>query len=227
MARFSLTQDQQIAAHIPAVRQVVKSKKSPAVVYLYTSERDGKPSAMAFYGKAGKPAFWCRFRDAERRAAYVANWLKACDERAAYKADTRAKRAAYVHDVKPGDIFRSSWGYDQTNIDYYQCVRLIGSHMMEVREIQQQSEETLSMQGKCVPAPGQWATEAYTDEDYKREHGCYPRRDKASFRVKVQGYEGGEPYFKVASYANATRIKPVAEVAGVKMYAASHWTAYA
>lgn len=26
--------------------------------------------------------------------------------------------------VKPGDIFRCSWGYDQTNVDWYQVVKL-------------------------------------------------------------------------------------------------------
>lgn len=26
--------------------------------------------------------------------------------------------------VKVGDIFRNSWGYDQTNVDYYQAVRV-------------------------------------------------------------------------------------------------------
>lgn len=44
-ARFSLTQEQQIATHVPAVRQVIKSKKSPAIAYLYTFQgyQGGEP----------------------------------------------------------------------------------------------------------------------------------------------------------------------------------------
>jgi hypothetical protein len=197
---------------------------------VYTYQRAGGTYALAFRGTAGKPEWHYRFKTEGARDQRIDEFFASIQHHKTSKAERRQKASAYRHDVKPGDIFRASWGYDQTNIDYYQVVRLIGEHMAEVREIQQQSEDTAYMQGKCVPMPGAWATEAYYDgdaEQYKAEHGLYPRRDKAPFRVKIQGHEGGEPYFRVASYCSASRIKPLAEIAGAKVFAASHWTAYA
>lgn len=196
---------------------------------LYTYERAGKVYAVAFWGGAGRPTWHYSFRSPESREAKAAEFFASLAATAEYKAKRKAERTAFVHDVKPGDIFRSSWGYDQTNIDYYQCVALVGSRMMEVREIGQQRNETGWMQGDCVPAPGQWATEAdYSPqgEAYKAQHGQYPRKAKAPFRVLIQG-ANGEPCFRVASYAHAYRIKPAVEIGGAKVYAPSHWTAYA
>ena len=41
------------------------------------------------------------------------------------KADRREQRKLTKdHDVKVGDIYYTSWGYDQTNIDFYEVVPL-------------------------------------------------------------------------------------------------------
>jgi hypothetical protein len=45
--------------------------------------------------------------------------------------------------------------------------------------------------------------------------------------VKISRASDGEPSFRVASYASAYRIKPVAVIADKPIFAESHWTAYA
>jgi hypothetical protein len=213
---------------VPENSQLDQRSGDHGEVYAY--ELCGKVYAIAFRGSAGKPEWHYSFRTPERREEKISEFFDSIARHQEYKEKRRAEKSAFVHDVKPGDIFRSSWGYDQTNIDYYQCVALIGSRMMEVREIGQQSEETAYMQGKCVPVPGLWLTEADyspSGEAYKAEHGHYPRKEKAPFRVLIQGSGNEEPYFRVASYANAYRINPIAEVSGVKVFRESHWTAYA
>lgn len=37
--------------------------------------------------------------------------------------------------VKVGDLFRTSWGYEQTNNDFFQVVELVGSMSVRVREV--------------------------------------------------------------------------------------------
>jgi len=37
--------------------------------------------------------------------------------------------------IKTGDIFKCSWGYDQTNTDFYQVVRVISEKTIELRMI--------------------------------------------------------------------------------------------
>lgn len=37
--------------------------------------------------------------------------------------------------VKVGDFFSASWGYDQTNVDYFQVIELVGETSVRVREV--------------------------------------------------------------------------------------------
>lgn len=162
-------------------------------------------AAICFGGKRSKPDWHFRFASTERMQAKIDEHLNILDAWNKRKAKMKAQRTA-PHDVKVGDVFRSSWGYDQTNIDFYEVTRLIGKSTVEVRPIAQDSMETLSMQGECVPLRGQYIGE--------------PRQHRVSMA-------GGEPSIAVRSFANAYRMKPVAVVAGVPMFQSSHWTAYA
>jgi len=83
-----------------------------------------------------------------------------------------------------GDLFVSSWGYGQTNIDYFQVVGVKGK-MIEVCRIQgaNLSYDARCFQGTTKPVPNAFTSEA--------------RRYLVRFNAE------DKPYFKVASYANA------------------------
>lgn len=181
--------------------------------------------AMAFSGKRTKPDWHYRFRSEELLAARVSEFVEGLKKRAEEKAANRKEAKEWKHSVKVGDIFRSSWGYDQTNIDYYEVTKIIGKSYVEIREINQLRVETLSMQGECVPAPGSFATEP----DYTQEKidGAYPRKLKETRRVKVQKGFQGAPYIRVRSFATAGLHQPIEVAPGVKVFAPDHWTAYA
>jgi hypothetical protein len=38
------------------------------------------------------------------------------------------KAKAFQHNVKVGDIFNTSWGYDQTNVEFFEVVDVRGKH---------------------------------------------------------------------------------------------------
>ena len=40
-----------------------------------------------------------------------------------------------AHSLKVGDIVDSSWGYDQTNVNFYQVIEVVGAHTVKIREI--------------------------------------------------------------------------------------------
>ena len=124
--------------------------------------------------------------------------LKEKNNRLAQKRAELAK----PHDVKVGDIFRCSWGYDQTNIDYYQVVELKGKRGVMIREICAMSETIGFAQGVCVPEKNTFKGEAMLKKINER----------GSIRI--------------ASYASAHRITPK-KVAGVEVFESSSWTAYA
>ena len=52
--------------------------------------------------------------------------------------------------VKVGDIFVCSWGYDQTNVDYYK-VLAVKNKSVVIAEVGQSRNYTGNMQGECVP----------------------------------------------------------------------------
>ena len=57
--------------------------------------------------------------------------------------------------VSLGDIFYSSWGYDQTNIDFYEVVAIKpGSLMIEIRERQKKIVRSSGSQNYVVPDSG-------------------------------------------------------------------------
>lgn len=179
----------------------IRSKNSPAVAYLI--EGRGKPCAMGFFGNAVKPTFHYSFRTVERRAEYVAQWLKDMDATQARRLERKAERKAFAHTLTVGAVLRSSWGYDQTNIEFFEVIALIGKSMVEIREIAQERTDTGHMSGDCVPTPG--------------EYIGAPMRKRVLEGNSID-IHGGFGY---------ARPVEVTIVAGAKVYAASHWTAYA
>lgn len=60
--------------------------------------------------------------------------------------------------VKVGDIFTYSWGYDQTNVDYYEVVGVTPSgKSVRVRQIaERETYDAHMMTGTSVPVPGKY-----------------------------------------------------------------------
>ena len=193
--------------HIPSGYQLIaKDERYGFEVYGIES-----PSVIAicFAGKAIKPMWHYRFQDIVRRNARIDETLKNIIEVREYKDKQKKQRleASASHDVKPGDVFRCSWGYDQTNIDYYQVLSVSGQ-MAVISEIGCESEETGFMQGESVPALDRFIGETR--------------------KVRIQRYSmDSEPYFRVNSFSNARRMTPVAKVGDKPVFNSSHWTAYA
>ena len=162
------------------------------------------PRAIAFGGKGNKPLWKYRFRTIESFNKQISYALAVYMRKDEIKKEYKAKRSA-PHDVKVNDIFRCSWGYDQTNIDYYQVTKVLGS-FVEICRIRCESVETLSMQGESVPSLNSFIGDAM--------------RKKVSMLTN-------KPSISINSFSTAFRMEPIATIGGAKLYESSHWTAYA
>ena len=91
------------------------------------------------------------------------------------------KEVPQSNTVKINDIFYSSWGYDQTNIDFYMVVEVTKSSV-KVVSIGEDRTYTGPMQGNCVPNLNNKGNEVIT---------------------KRLNYYNNKPSFKIASYASA------------------------
>jgi hypothetical protein len=85
-------------------------------------EQNGVLYGVAFAGKANKPLWNYRFSN---RAQLEKEIEKTTNDRKShmdFAQKRQQERKQFSHTLKEGDILYSSWGYDQTNIDFYQVV---------------------------------------------------------------------------------------------------------
>lgn len=71
---------------------------------------------------------WYGYKDEETIRKALDNAENA--DTPAPKSETKNK-----YGVKVGDIFSSSWGYEQTNVDFFQVIALVGESSVRVREV--------------------------------------------------------------------------------------------
>lgn len=178
----------------------VTSKRALYTAYLYTNA-SGEPCARAFAGKAIKPAIRLRYRCDRSRASHIAEFAQRLEAAEDRKIERRAARNS-GHQLKAGDVLSAMWGYEQTNIDYYEVTKLIGKTMVEVREIASERKGDAYMQGECTPVPGHYI-------------GAPKRRKADGTCVRVDGIR------------RASKEEPTAYVGGRPLYRARRWTAYA
>lgn len=102
----------------------------------WTYEERGLFFAMGFRGKSAKPSYHYRYSTAEKREQSVSEGLaenrRRHMQREAEKAQARAQRKAFTTSLEVGDVVYASWGYDQTNVEYYQVVEVLPSRKQVV-----------------------------------------------------------------------------------------------
>jgi hypothetical protein len=107
-----------------------------AVVYVYESA--GRPCALIFVGKQNKPIRHAQYRSTERREQDVREYIENRRRVEEYKAEQAAKRRGFQHSYKVGDVLHYSWGYEQTNCEFYQVVSVTPG-TVTIREIAQKA----------------------------------------------------------------------------------------
>ena len=106
----------------PEDAQELRRPGLEAVAYVYKLP-SGKPAAICFGGKRSKPDIHGYFTSDDARTTYINEWFDGLQRRQAMNAQRKRERDEYKHDLAVGDILVHSWGYDQTNVDFYQVVK--------------------------------------------------------------------------------------------------------
>jgi len=135
--------------YIPKNSRLVAGPAGGAV-YTYESEK-GTCYAVAFRGSAARSEWHHSYKNAEQRAEHVAAFHRSLQQSADYRAKKAAEKRAWVNTAKVGDILNTSWGYDQTNVDFFVVTKVSGKRVW-VREIAADIEQTGFMSGKTWPA---------------------------------------------------------------------------
>lgn len=139
--------------------------------------------------KAIKPFINCWVRTAEHRDKMIENAIKNYEYGQAEKEKRKAERRgnpAQWELVQVGFIFHCSWGYDQTNNDFYQVIDKKGQ-FVTLRAIRQNS----------IPSPG-----FSPMSDHRTAVKDAFLENSKPFVKKVQ-FSGGRPYITMNSYSSA------------------------
>lgn len=116
-----------------------------------------------YYPRAKNPFCNAAFLSPEQREEYKQKQIKAFYELLELRKKRRDERKTTPEKLsvlKIGDIFNNSWGYDQTNQDYYQLIELKGTVGI-FRELSQERESTGFMQGRCKPIKDEFIGEPF------------------------------------------------------------------
>ena len=129
------------AAQIEAIKEknplgFVVERIADLVIVNYVSQfRDAKKPCVKIWKSNGAHPFAnYYFHTLEQRSDYVDRQIKSAQSHLEHKAERQTKRREFRHTLKVGDILVDSWGYDQTNIDYFQVIKA-EEFFVTVREI--------------------------------------------------------------------------------------------
>ena len=135
---------------------------------IWTWESAGKLMGVAFQGKAGKPLFFHHFRNEGERDRVIATAIRDRKSQMKRKEDKQEARRNFKHAIEPGDIYYTSWGYDQTNVDFYEVIA-VADRSITVRPIGVETVSSERGADYVAPAKGKYTGPA--ERKVPREHG--------------------------------------------------------
>ena len=149
-----------------------------------------KLTAIAYKGKSSKHLWYNRFNteeDMKDKIAKTYSNLMSWEDR---KAERKEERKAPTT-LKVGDIIYSSWGYEQTNVNFYKVIAVKGKQTVELREIG----------SKVVSSDGGSSTHVVADTERFINEKVLTRRASGHIRVTdcQTGYLwDGKPLYETA-----------------------------
>ena len=138
---------------------------------------------------------WYGYSDVET----VTNAINAAENNV--KSEPKSETQKNKFGVQVGDIFSASWGYDQTNVDFFQVIKLVGNCSVRVREVRPQLIDE-------VPTCGMAADRTYklTRDILPAARGVFIKDDVNGDLKRLKSYAAdgvSNPIFSISSYADA------------------------
>jgi hypothetical protein len=131
--RMNFPRSSYIPKTAPDLKQLDVGKDVGLEIWTY-SDGKGRMYGMAFAGKANKPLWHYSFRNQQQLEKQIQDTVESRKSHIDTIEKSRQERREYRHNLKEGDILVSSWGYDQTNISYYQVIE-VGERSVRIREV--------------------------------------------------------------------------------------------
>jgi len=128
-----------LAAHVRDMNPIALAG-TDIIMWIWQTKK-GYPALCMFQGNSTKPIDGPKgyrvYMTVEQRKNVIQrtieNRIKVLEE----KAEKASNRKNWDHGFSVGDTLVSSWGHDQTNVDFYQVTKVVGKQI-EIRSIRNQ-----------------------------------------------------------------------------------------
>lgn len=138
----------QVARYIPQNARPITHPDGLGIVYAYET-REGRPAAIAYRGKSTKASWHYSLKDQAKVYEKAAEFFADIEAHEQRKVERRLENLA-PHNMMLGTIVYNSWGWEQTNIDFYVIVKTSANYVW-LQPIAQDTEETGFMCGNTKP----------------------------------------------------------------------------
>lgn len=135
------------ARYIPDGMTVYRVEKG-GIVYASPDQLHG----VAWRGTSMKHEWYYSFRTPEMLKQRSDMFFESVQANQKRMDERHALKTAFKTTLKPGDILNTSWGYDQTNVEFFQ-VLTVKNNTITIQEICGTYESTGSMAGRTLPIP--------------------------------------------------------------------------
>ncbi len=142
------------------------------IVYVYPCRN--RYGVIAYVGTACKSAFHYSYKTDAEVDRKVAEFFDGLRQHKARVQQSRATRYE-GHNFKSGDIVSNSWGYDQTNVDWYIVTRTTKAYvwLRPINSTLETSESIGPMSGHCAPAMGPDCKPVIAEKGEETKHAAH------------------------------------------------------
>jgi len=167
-------------------------KSVDGVYAAYTNESFDHGVAVFFIGRQSRPAWHYRFGNHAAAIAKIDKTIADVEAWNKRKADSKAETKK-PHSLKVDDILYSSWGYEQTNIDFYKVTKVVSNRTVEISP----------MTSKYSDKPTGNSMAAYVMPDDSKPLGAPMRKiASADNLIKITSYATAFPWDGRALYSS-------------------------
>jgi hypothetical protein len=160
---------------------------------------DNNLTIKGYYGKALKPSFFYRYKTKEeldlaitRHADRLNKIYESSVERKVKKKEANSAIKAADH-FSIGEILVNTWGYEQTNIEFYQVTK-ISAKRITVAELKKTYTETGFMCGHAIPNKDSFVENGDTYNLTVKENGAQVRLSSPKSFYSFSKWDGRPEY---------------------------------
>ena len=179
--------------------------------FLADYELNGKRiiEGKCYTNKSFNPRWYYRFKDLEHFNKICNDTIKINQEREQSKQKYKEERTK-PHTLKVGDILYCSWGYDQTNVDYFRVSEIIGKRKIKIVGLGTNAESD-GIHDKATPQEGggnYWTRKQYyceIDKKWKTKNIELVKFANSNNSVKISSFAyaylwDGKPKYQTNAY---------------------------